>query len=53
MNERHRLTISLLKIVDVNFMLFAFALTTIMIVKAEHGVSLVEFLSMRIRIGNL
>ncbi|MGA8672620.1 MAG: sugar transferase [Terracidiphilus sp.] len=34
-------------------MLFAFALTTIMIVKAEHGVSLVEFLSMRTRIGNL
>ena len=53
MNERHRLTISLLKLLDVTVVLIAFALTTIAIVKAGHTVSLVQFLSIRIRIVNL
>jgi exopolysaccharide biosynthesis polyprenyl glycosylphosphotransferase len=53
MNERHRSTIGLLKLFDLAIVVFAFGLTTILIVKAEHGISLVRFLSMRIRIANL
>jgi exopolysaccharide biosynthesis polyprenyl glycosylphosphotransferase len=52
MNEKHRLTVSLLKLLDLAIVVFAFALTTFSIVKAEHGVSLVRFLSMRTRVGN-
>jgi exopolysaccharide biosynthesis polyprenyl glycosylphosphotransferase len=52
MNERHRSTIGLLKLFDLAIVVFAFGLTTILIVKAEHGISLVRFLSMRIRIAN-
>lgn len=52
MNERHRLTISLLKVFDLIAVVFAFVLTTTLIVKAEHGVSLVQFLSIRIRVVN-
>jgi exopolysaccharide biosynthesis polyprenyl glycosylphosphotransferase len=52
MNEKHRLTIGLLKLFDLTIVGFAFALTTFMIVKAEHGVSLALFLSMRTRAVN-
>jgi exopolysaccharide biosynthesis polyprenyl glycosylphosphotransferase len=52
MNERHRLTIGLLKAYDLGVLLFAFAVTTVVIVKGEQGVSVVEFLSLRIRVAN-
>jgi exopolysaccharide biosynthesis polyprenyl glycosylphosphotransferase len=52
MNEKRRLTIGLLKLFDLTMVVFAFALTTILIVNAEPGISLVRFLSMRIRIAN-
>jgi exopolysaccharide biosynthesis polyprenyl glycosylphosphotransferase len=52
MNERHRLTISLLKAYDLAVVFLAFAVTTILIVKGEQGVSLIQFLSMRIRVAN-
>jgi exopolysaccharide biosynthesis polyprenyl glycosylphosphotransferase len=45
-----RLTISLLKLFDISVVVFAFLLTTLLIVKAEHGISLVRFLAMRTRI---
>ena len=53
MNEKHRFEIGLLKLIDLVVFGFAFALTTIAIVKAEHDVSLARFLSMRTRIVNL
>jgi len=53
MNEKHRLTIGLLKLLDLAILVFAFGLTTLSIVKEEHGVSLVQFLSMRTRVVNL
>lgn len=52
MNERHRLTIGLLKLFDLVIVLLAFVLTTFSIVKAEHGLSLMSFLSMRTRVSN-
>jgi exopolysaccharide biosynthesis polyprenyl glycosylphosphotransferase len=52
MNEQHRLTISLLKVLDLVIVAFAFALTTILIVKTEHGISLVRFLALRTRVVN-
>ena len=39
MNEKHRLTVGLLKLLDLAVVVFAFALSTFSIVKAEHGVS--------------
>jgi exopolysaccharide biosynthesis polyprenyl glycosylphosphotransferase len=53
MNEKHRLTIDLLKLFDLVIMAAVFVLTTILIVKIEHGVSLTRFLSMRARVANL
>jgi len=50
MNERHRLTVGLLQLFDITVVVFAFLLTTILIVKAEHEISLARFLAMRTRI---
>jgi exopolysaccharide biosynthesis polyprenyl glycosylphosphotransferase len=52
MNEKHRLTVGLLKLLDLAIVVSAFVLTTFAVVKEEHGVSLVRFLSMRTRIVN-
>jgi exopolysaccharide biosynthesis polyprenyl glycosylphosphotransferase len=52
MNEKHRFTIGLLKLFDLAIVVFAFVLTAFTIVKAEHGVSLVRFLSVRTRVVN-
>jgi exopolysaccharide biosynthesis polyprenyl glycosylphosphotransferase len=52
MNEKHRLAIGLLKLFDLAIVVFAFVLTAFTIVKAEHGVSLVRFLSVRTRVVN-
>jgi exopolysaccharide biosynthesis polyprenyl glycosylphosphotransferase len=52
MNPKHRLTISLLKIFDLAIVVFAFALTTVLVVKAEHDISLAQFLGMRTRVSN-
>jgi exopolysaccharide biosynthesis polyprenyl glycosylphosphotransferase len=53
MNEKHRLTISLLKLFDLAVVIFTFALTTVLSVRSEHGISLVEFLSLRTRVSNV
>jgi exopolysaccharide biosynthesis polyprenyl glycosylphosphotransferase len=50
MNERHRPPIGLLKLFDFTVVVFVFLLTTALIVKAEHGISLSRFLAMRTRI---
>jgi exopolysaccharide biosynthesis polyprenyl glycosylphosphotransferase len=52
MNEKHRLTIGLLKLFDLALVVFAFVLTAFLIVKADHTVSLVQFLSVRTRVVN-
>jgi exopolysaccharide biosynthesis polyprenyl glycosylphosphotransferase len=53
MNERHRLTISLLKLFDLAVVVLSFVLTTFLIVKQQHAHSLMRFLSMRTRVVNL
>jgi len=53
MNEKHRLTVSLLKLFDLVIVMSSFALTTTGIVKTEHGISLARFLSLRTRETNL
>lgn len=52
MNEKHRLTIRLLKLCDLAIVFFAFLLTAFLIVKSEHVVSLERFLSVRTRVVN-
>jgi exopolysaccharide biosynthesis polyprenyl glycosylphosphotransferase len=52
MNEKHRLTIGLLKLFDLAIVIFAFALTTVVIVREDYNMSLVRFLSMRTRVVN-
>jgi exopolysaccharide biosynthesis polyprenyl glycosylphosphotransferase len=53
MNEKHRLTISLLKLFDLAIVVCSFALTTIVIVEAEHGISVARFFSLRTKVSNL
>ena len=53
MNERHRITIILLKLFDLAIVVFAFVVTTFSIVKVEERLSIVQFLSMRTRVVNL
>ncbi len=53
MNDRHRLTIRLLKMCDLFLVALVFLVTTICRVRAEHKISLVRFLSMRTKISNL
>jgi exopolysaccharide biosynthesis polyprenyl glycosylphosphotransferase len=53
MNDKHRLTINLLKLFDLTIVAFSFVLTTVLIVKSEQGVSLARFLSIRTRVVNL
>jgi len=52
MNEKHRLTIELLKLFDLTVVVFTFAASTILIVRAEHGVSLAKFFAMRTKVSN-
>lgn len=52
MNERHRLTIRILKLFDLAMVLLAYVLTTFSIVKVEHGLSLLRFFSMRTKVVN-
>jgi len=53
MNEKHRLTINLLKLVDIVLVGIAFVLTTVLMVNAEHKISIGQFLSMRTKVSNL
>jgi len=50
--NRHLLSISALKLFDVFFALLSFGLATVIIVHEQHELSLSQFLSMRIKIGN-
>ena len=53
MNEKHRLTINLLKLLDIIMTVLAFVMTTLLMVNAEHKVTFEQFLSMRTKISNL
>jgi exopolysaccharide biosynthesis polyprenyl glycosylphosphotransferase len=53
MNERHKLTVSLLKLFDLGIVILALALTTLSIVKVADGLSIVRFLTMRTRVVNI
>jgi len=52
MNEKHRLTLGLLKLFDLAIVVFTFVLTAFLIVKTEQGVSLLRFLSVRTKAAN-
>jgi exopolysaccharide biosynthesis polyprenyl glycosylphosphotransferase len=53
MNEKHRLTVGLLKLFDLALVAAAFALATVYCVRAEHQFTLARFLAMRARISNV
>jgi exopolysaccharide biosynthesis polyprenyl glycosylphosphotransferase len=53
MNDKHRLTISLLKLCDLALVSIAFALATVYCVHAEHRFTLAQFLAMRASISNV
>lgn len=52
MNEKYRLTIGILKLLDLGIVVVSFALTSVLIVKAEHKVSFMQFLAMRTRVSD-
>jgi exopolysaccharide biosynthesis polyprenyl glycosylphosphotransferase len=52
MNEKHRLTINLLKLLDLGILVCSFVLTTVLIVREDHKLSLVRFLSARTKVSN-
>lgn len=52
-DNRHRLPITLLKLIDLYLEVQSFALTTVLIVQAQNKISLAAFLSMRTRISNV
>jgi len=52
MNEKHRLTIGLLKLFDLAIVALTFVLAAGVIVKSEHRFSLAQFLAMRTKISN-
>jgi exopolysaccharide biosynthesis polyprenyl glycosylphosphotransferase len=51
-DDRHRFTISLLKLSDLGLVVSSFCLTTALLVHAEGRISLAQFLSMRTKISN-
>src|SRR5580658_8954064 len=52
MNEKHRLTIGLLKLFDLILIVLVFAFTAVYQVEAEHSVSIGHFLSLETKISN-
>jgi exopolysaccharide biosynthesis polyprenyl glycosylphosphotransferase len=52
MNEERRLIMRLLKLFDLAIVVFAFALTTILTVRTEQQLSLIQFLSIRTTVAN-
>lgn len=53
MNEKHRVTMGLLKVFDLFLVVFAFVSTTVLVVRSEYEISLARFLSIRTRISNV
>jgi exopolysaccharide biosynthesis polyprenyl glycosylphosphotransferase len=51
-DDRHRFLLSLLKLFDLSLVLFAFGLTTVLIIRTENRITLAQFLSLRIKISN-
>jgi exopolysaccharide biosynthesis polyprenyl glycosylphosphotransferase len=51
-DTRHRLPIGLFKVIDLVLVMFSFGIATILIVRVEHKITLVQFLSMRTKIWN-
>ena len=52
MNEKHWITIGVLKLFDLGVFVVSFTLATILIVKSEYGITFAHFLAMRTRIVN-
>ena len=52
MNEKHRITIALLKLFDIALLVFTFSATTALSVHMEHEFTIAEFLTMRTRVSN-
>lgn len=52
MTDRRRISLGLLRLLDICLLIFAFALTTVLIVHLQTRFSLFEFTTMRIRIVN-
>jgi exopolysaccharide biosynthesis polyprenyl glycosylphosphotransferase len=48
----NRLPIGLLKLIDIVLVVASFGLATVLIVRVQHAISLLQFLSMRIKISN-
>ena len=49
---RHRLPDGLFKLIDIVLVVFSFGMATILIVRVEHKLSLIQFLSMKTKISN-
>jgi exopolysaccharide biosynthesis polyprenyl glycosylphosphotransferase len=51
-SNKHRLSISALKLFDLGAAIFSFGLTTVLVVRAQNVASLTAFLAMRTRVSN-
>lgn len=52
MNQRHRVIVTLLKLLDLAVVVAAFGAATVLIVREQHNTTLAQFLAMRTRIVN-
>lgn len=52
MNQRHRLIVTLLKLLDLLVVVVAFGAATVLIVREQHNTTLAQFLAMRTRVVN-
>ncbi len=52
MNDRHRLSMNLLKVYDLLSVMLAFGLSTALVVKEDHKLSLAQFLALRTRVSD-
>jgi exopolysaccharide biosynthesis polyprenyl glycosylphosphotransferase len=52
MTDRHRLPIGLFKLIDLGLVVISFGIATIFIVRAEHKIGIMQFLSMRTKVSN-
>ena len=52
MTDRHRVPIGLFKLIDLALLASSFGIATVLIVREEHKISLIQFLSMRTKVSN-
>jgi exopolysaccharide biosynthesis polyprenyl glycosylphosphotransferase len=53
MTDRHHLPVGLFKVIDLGLVVFSFVAAALVIVRLEHQISFIQFLSMRTKVSNV